>query len=88
MVAYICAAVNDPITVLSAAVMTAAIVVGLMLYAITSKRDFTFCGGLLFVAIFAFIAFGMLSVLFGTTVRMIYCFFGVVLFGIYLIADT
>ena len=40
-VAFICATVKDSMIVLTAAVMTAALVVGLTLYAVFTKTDFT-----------------------------------------------
>jgi FtsH-binding integral membrane protein len=88
VVAYCCAAVRDPKLVLSAAFMTAGIVVALTLYAMTTKRDFTVMGGMMFVIGAAFIMFGLFGFLFGPTVRLIYCLIGVVLFGAYLVFDT
>lgn len=88
VVGFVCAAVGDAQTVLAAAFFTAGIVVGLTIYAMTTKTDFTFCGGMMFVVGAAFVMFGLFSVFLGPTARMIYCLFGVILFGIYLIIDT
>ena len=87
-VAFSCAAVNDAKTVLSAAFMTAGIVVALTIYAMTTKTDFTVCGGMMFVIFGAFILFGIFSFVFGPTMHLIYCIIGVILFGLYLIIDT
>jgi FtsH-binding integral membrane protein len=88
VVAFCVASVNDPMIVVTAAFMTAGIVVGLTIYAMTTKTDFTFCGGTLFVVGAAFIMFGLFSFMFGSTFRLVYCTLGVILFGIYLIVDT
>jgi len=88
IVAFCCAVTNDHLTVLSAAFFTAAIVIGLTIYAMTTKTDFTVCGGFLFMFGAVFVMFGIFSIFFGPTLRMIYCIIGVLLFGIYLIVDT
>lgn len=88
MVAFCCAAVNDAQTVLAAIFMTAAIVVALTIYAMTTKKDFTICGGMIFVVSACFLIFGLFSWILGPTARMIYCLFGVILFGLYLVIDT
>lgn len=74
--------------VLAAACMTAGIVVALTVYAIFTKHDFTACGGILAVVGGAFIIFGLISLFFGPTFRLIYAILGVILFGIYLVFDT
>lgn len=68
--------------------MTAAMVVALTVYALTTKTDFTVCGGMLFVVSACFLMFGLFTWVFGPTVRLIYCVIGVVLFGLYLVIDT
>ena len=88
IVAFCCAAVGDPLTVLTAAFMTAGMVLGLTLYAITTKKDFTVCLGMLWVIGSVFLVFSLFSIFFGPTMRMFYCIIGVILFGIYLIVDT
>jgi FtsH-binding integral membrane protein len=87
-ISYICAAVNDPVIVVQAAFMTAGLVCGLTLYAVTTKHDFTVFGGLLWAIGSIFLIFSLFSVFFGTTMRLIYCGLGVFLFSIYLIFDT
>lgn len=88
LVAFCCAAVKDPELVMSAAFMTAGIVCGLTLYAMTTKHDFSVLGGMLYVIGSAMLIFGLFSYLLGPTVRLIYCFLGVILFGFYLVFDT
>lgn len=88
VVAFVCAVVNDGQTVLAAAFFTAAMVIGLTIYALTTKHDFTLCGGFMFLVGAVFVMFGIFSVFFGPTARMIYCVLGVIIFGIYLIVDT
>lgn len=86
-IAFTCARV-DPLTVLAAASMTAAVVVGLTLYAVFTKTDFTMCGGAIAIIGCAFLVFSLFSFLFGSTMRLIYCVIGVIVFGFYLIFDT
>ena len=86
--AFICAAVGKPDIVLAAAFMTAGMVISLTIYAMTTKTDFTVCGGALFIIGAAFCMFGIFSFLFGPTMHLIFCIIGVVLFGMYLVFDT
>lgn len=87
-VAFCCAAVNDAQIVLAAAFMTAAMVLALTFYALTTKSDFTVCGAMLFVVSACFIMLGLFSWLMGPTMRLVYCTLGVILFGVYLVIDT
>jgi protein lifeguard len=87
-VAFTCATVKDSMVVLAAAMMTAAVVVGLTLYAVFTPTDFTKCGGTMIVIGCAFMVFSLFSFLFGPTMRLIYCVLGVIVFGMYLIFDT
>ena len=87
-VMFVCATVKNPLIVLQAALLTAGIVIGLTVYAVTSKRDFTTCGAFLFMFSFAMLAFSMICMIIGFQLPTLYCVFGVVLFGLYLIFDT
>jgi len=78
LVAFICAAVDDPETVMIAIFMTAGIVASLSIYAIVTKTDFTAWAGMLFVVGAAFILFGLFSSLFGATMRIVYCTLGII----------
>jgi len=88
LVAFAVAIVQDRHTVLAAAFLTAGVVCGLTLYAMTTKTDYTFCGGTLFVVGAAVLMFGVISMFMGSTWRLVYCVLGVILFGMYLIFDT
>ncbi len=87
-VAFICASVNNSLMVVQAMAMTAAVVLGLTIYAMVAKHDFTVYGGILFIAMAIFFVFSLFSYFFGPTMRLIYCSIGVFIFGFYLIIDT
>ena len=87
LVSIICAR-YDPATVMTATFMTASIVVGLTLYAVFTKTDFTACGGILLCVLISFAFFGLFSIFFGFYLKIVYCTLGVILFGIYLVFDT
>ena len=79
----------DRDTVLIAASLTAAMTIGLTLYAIFTKTDFTTCGGILMVCCVCLIFGGILSIFFHNKwLRLILAILGVILFGIYLVYDT
>ena len=52
----------DPATVFIAAVLTAAMVVGLTAYAVYAKTDVTLCGGLFFVLALVLLAASILAI--------------------------
>ena len=88
IVSYSCA-MTDPKIVFMAAVMTLGITVALTLYAMTTKQDFTFMGGTLFVFGMVFFIVGIFLLFTDNPVlHVIYSGIGVFLFGIYLIYDT
>ncbi|CDW79303.1 UNKNOWN [Stylonychia lemnae] len=87
-IAFVCAAVNDAKTVLAAAAITAAIVVSLTIYALTTKKDFTVMGGMIFVFSACLLMFGVFTMFWGYYARVVYCCLGLILFGLYLIIDT
>lgn len=79
----------EPRIVLAAAFMTAGVVIGLTIYAWTTKTDFTVLGGMCWILSFAFTGFMIFVVIFRSHyLTMVYCFIGVIVFGIYLIFDT
>ena len=81
--------VYDPTTVFIAAVLTAAIVVALTIYACTTKTDFTVCGGLLFTALMALIIASIFTVFFKNRIlQIVISAISVVVFSVYLIYDT
>ncbi len=82
-----CCALFDPKIVIAAAAITSAIVISLTVYACTTKTDFTFSGGILFVCCTLLILLGIFSI-FLPFLHTLYCVLGVFLFSIYLIFDT
>ena len=81
-------AFNPPEIVMTAAALTAAVSVALTVYAWTTKTDFTFLGGFLFVFTFVMLMWGLLMLIFGFFLYTLYCVCGVILFSVYLIFDT
>ena len=87
-VSLICA-LSDPNLVLMAAVFTFGIFFALTVYAFNTKSDFTLAGGILFIACFGMIIAGIFLMFTNNNVmHIIYCIFGMILFGIYIIYDT
>lgn len=68
--------------------MTAALVIGLTLYAVTTKHDFTLFGGLLWALSTLLITLGLISLFFGSTMRLIYCTVGLIIYSVFLVFDT
>ena len=87
IVGFACAE-EDAKTVVEAALLTTGVVLALTLYACTTKTDFTYCGGFLFVLGMTFSIFGLLIFAWGFEMRLLYCALGVLLFSFYLIYDT
>ena len=88
MLSYMIAYVNDWKTVVTAASITILVTLGLTLYACTTKTDFTFLGGMLFVCSILLLCLGIFSLFFGNFINTLYCVLGVLLYSIYLIFDT
>ena len=88
LVSFICG-VTNPRFVFMAAVMTCAMVSALTLYACTTKTDITVQGGMIFLFGCAFLMLGFF-VLFTSNrfIHILYCVFGIILFGWYLLYDT
>jgi FtsH-binding integral membrane protein len=82
------ASFNPPEIVLTAAALTALVSLGLTFYAFTTKTDFTFIGGFLFVMTLVMLFWGIFILIFGFFLYTLYCVLGVILFTIYLIFDT
>ncbi len=69
--------------------LTAAITVGLTIYAFCTKTDFTTCGGILVVCLVALIVGGIISIFIRNKwLNLILSIAGVILFGIFLVYDT
>lgn len=76
-------------TVLLGVGITAAVCLGLTLFAFQTKWDFTVMGGVLFVAAIVLLLFGVVAIFFpGRTMTLIYGSIGALLFSVYLIYDT
>lgn len=74
---------------MEAAVLTATVFGGLSLYAIQSKRDFSFLGGFLFVGLLALIVTGIvLFFVHAALLQTLYTFGGVLIFSGYVLYDT
>ena len=72
-----------------AAILTAAVVVALTIYACTTKTDFTVCGGLLFAGVLVLMIATVLSFIFRNKIfEIVVSVFSVLLFSIYLVFDT
>ena len=78
----------EPEIVLQAAFMTAALVIGLTFYAMTTKTDFTFLANFMVSLAVSMIAFIILGMCMAFRMTLLYCLLGTVLFSIYLIIDT
>jgi FtsH-binding integral membrane protein len=88
-VAFTCAVLDsNGLLVVQAAFLTAGLVIGLTFYAVTTKHDFTLCGGLIWSLGSVFLMVSILALFFGPTMRLIYCALGVMVFSVYLIFDT
>lgn len=69
--------------------ITAAVALGLTLFAMQTKWDFTMMGGGLFVAVLILMIFGFVACIFQTkTLTLIYASLGAFIFSLYLIYDT
>jgi FtsH-binding integral membrane protein len=74
---------------LQAAVLTVAVFGGLSLYVLNTKRDFSYLGGFLFVAIIALLVGGIVLFFFRTPLlNMIYAAAGVLIFSGFILYDT
>lgn len=88
MLSYLFAAINDVKIVVIAAVATVVVCSALTVYACTTKTDFTFLGGLLFVCVSLMFVLGLFYIWYPQFLKLLYCFLGLILFSIYLIFDT
>lgn len=69
--------------------ITAAVCLGLTLFAFQTKWDFTVMGGVLFVAVIILMLFGIVSIFIrGKTMTLIYASLGALIFSVYLVYDT
>jgi len=69
--------------------ITVAVVLGLTLFALQTKIDFTAMGGILVVALVCLMMFGFFAIIFrSNVVNIIYASLGALLFGFYIVFDT
>ena len=69
--------------------MTLFVFLGLTIYAFTTKTDFTYFGGLMFVLLCCLMGIGLVSLFIHLKIiKVIYCFASLMLFSVYLIYDT
>lgn len=88
MVGYI-TMMSYPMDVLIALILTAVMVVGLTIYAMTTDTDFTIMGGLFFIIGVTLIAMSLLSFFIRNKIfTIIISSICVIFFGLYLIYDT
>lgn len=87
LIATVVAITNGPVVIM-AAVLTVLITLALTIYAFTTKTDFTYCGGLLFVFCTLLFGWSILSLIIGFYAKTLYCVLGVFLYSFYLIYDT
>ena len=74
---------------LQAAVLTVTVFGGLSFYAATSKKDFSFLGGFLTIAVLGLIVAGIVMFFFQTPLlSMIYSIAGILIFSAYVLYDT
>lgn len=79
----------DPKIVSMAAFLTMGITFSLTLYAMTTKKDITYFGGIIFMLSFGIFFAGLARFFFyNGTIEIIYSFLGALLYGIYIIYDT
>ena len=76
----------DPKDVIVAAILTIAVTAGLTVYAIRTKTDFTYLGGLLFA--FSFLLVFTVAFYFWIHVTVFWIMLGILIYSLYIIFDT
>lgn len=75
--------------VLLAVGITAAVCLGLTIFAFQTKIDFTGLGSILFVAVLVLLIFGIFAMIWpGKTMTLVYASIGALIFSLYLVYDT
>lgn len=81
--------VYEPQSILIAVLMTAALTIGLCLYAVYTKTDYTMMGGMLTVLLLGLIIFGFIAALANVAfLKTLYSALGAILFSIYIVFDV
>nr|ABD36126.1 glutamate receptor Gr3 [Bombyx mori] len=85
----ISASVYQADAVLMAVGITAAVCLGLTLFALQTKWDFTMMGGVLLCATIVLLVFGIVAIFVkGKVITLVYASLGALIFSIYLVYDT
>ena len=67
----------------------AIVVLGLTIFALQTKIDFTMCNGILFVLLMCLMIFGIFCAIFpGQIMNVVYASLGAVIFSCYIVVDT
>merc|ERR1712018_19857 len=75
--------------VLMAVGITALVVLGLTIFALQTKIDFTMCNGLLFALLLCLMIFGIFCAIFKDSImNVVYASLGAVIFSCYIVVDT
>lgn len=86
---YLHTYVNGPQIVLTSLAATGAIFVGLSAYVLVTKKDFSFLGGFLFVALIGLILVSLATAIFGLGIsQLIISAFAVLIFSGFILFDT
>ena len=82
--------VYDTKEVMMALGITVILVLGLTIFAMQTKIDFTACAGVLLVAVLCLMLFGLFVLFFpgNKVVNIVYASLGAFIFGVYIIFDT
>ena len=83
-----CASYYNYKIVLSAVGITIGLFIGITIYAIKTKTNFTYCGGILFCFLGISIFFCVFGFIFGKWGRIVYCALFVFIYSFYLLYDT
>jgi len=88
IVGIICMMAKSPAIVFEAAGLTAAMVICLTFYAITTRTDFTMCGGVIWVLAMLMSVACLMMWIMGPAMHLAYAFLGVFIYSFFLIYDT
>ena len=83
-----CCSFYDKNVVMTSAILTLGATIALTLYAFSTKDDFTFLGGMLFIVSVLLLLSVILSIFFRSFINTLYCFLCVFAYSIYLVYDT
>ena len=87
-VGIICMMARSPAIVFEAAGITAAMVVGLTFYAITTKTDFTMCGALIWILAMILSMACLMMWILGPQMHLAFACLGVFVYSFFLVYDT